>query len=104
MDYPALLAAHYENEKQEISIHDEVRFISDYISLMRLRVPGNVDVKYVTNIPEDCHAKIAPMILISLVENAYWYRYRNGWNCLMRTGTHGRRSCLTTARHIRQKS
>lgn len=61
----------YENEKQEISIHDEVRFISDYISLMRLRVPGNVDVRYVTNIHEDCHATIAPMILISLVENAF---------------------------------
>lgn len=61
----------YENEKPEISINEEVKFISDYINLMRLRISSDVDVRYVTNIPEGCTTKIAPMIFISLVENAF---------------------------------
>ena len=61
----------YENEKPEISINEEVEFIGDYIALMKLRVANNVDIQYDTNIPEGCFAKIAPMILISLVENAF---------------------------------
>ena len=48
-----------------------MEFIGDYIALMKLRVATNVDIQYDTNIPEGCFAKIAPMILISLVENAF---------------------------------
>ena len=61
----------YENERSEISINDEIDFIGNYISLMRLRVTNNVDINFVTDIPEDCNTMIAPMIFISLVENAF---------------------------------
>lgn len=61
----------YENEKPEISINEEVEFIGDYIALMKLRVTNNVEIQFNTNIPQGCFAKIAPMILISLVENAF---------------------------------
>ena len=61
----------YENEKPEISINEEVEFIGDYIALMKLRVTNNVDIQFDTDIPQGCFAKIAPMILISLVENAF---------------------------------
>lgn len=61
----------YENEQSEISISDEIEFISNYISLMQLRVTNNVNINFVTNIQEDCNAMIAPMIFISLVENAF---------------------------------
>ena len=61
----------YENEKPEISINEEVEFIGDYIALMQLRVTNNVDIQFDTQIPQGCFAKIAPMILISLVENAF---------------------------------
>ena len=61
----------YENEQSEISIKDEIEFISNYISLMQLRVTNNVKVNFVTNIQEGCNAMIAPMIFISLVENAF---------------------------------
>lgn len=61
----------YENERSEISINDEIEFIGNYISLMRLRVTNNVDIDFVTDIPKDCNTMIAPMIFISLVENAF---------------------------------
>ena len=38
---------------------------------MKLRVNNNVDIRFVTDIPEDCNTMIAPMIFISLVENAF---------------------------------
>lgn len=61
----------YDNEGQLTDLDKEVAFLSDYVDLMRLRVNSNVDVEYTTDIPEGCRAKIAPLIFISLVENAF---------------------------------
>ena len=61
----------YDNEKGFVSMSDEVKFISDYVSLMRIRVAANVDIRFNTDIKENCQAYVAPMIFISLVENAF---------------------------------
>ena len=61
----------YDNEKGFVSISEEVKFISDYVSLMRIRVAANVDIKFNIHIDEKCQAFVAPMIFISLVENAF---------------------------------
>lgn len=61
----------YGNENSENDIHDELRFLQDYISLMKLRLTSNVEVTFNTNITPDVKATIAPMIIISLVENAF---------------------------------
>ena len=61
----------YENEQSEISIYDEIDFIGNYISLMKLRVTNNVKINFTTDIQEGSNTMIAPMILISLVENDF---------------------------------
>lgn len=61
----------YDNEKGFVSMSDEVKFISDYVSLMRIRVAANVDIRFNTDIDKDSQAYVAPMIFISLVENAF---------------------------------
>lgn len=61
----------YENQQQYVSLTDEIKFIRNYIDLMKIRLTDNVDVTENINVPENCTIKIAPLIFISLIENAF---------------------------------
>ena len=60
----------YDNMEQEVQLEDEVKFLQNYISLMKIRQPETVEVNLDTQqvVPQ---VKIAPLILIPLVENAF---------------------------------
>ena len=60
----------YDNQEQLVSLADEVQFIENYINLMKIRLPQTVDVKLEKDL-ENPHAKVAPLLFISLVENAF---------------------------------
>ena len=60
----------YDNQESEVQLSDEVQFIENYINLMKIRLSGSVDVTFVTQISNPT-IKIAPLIFISLVENAF---------------------------------
>lgn len=61
----------YENDANEVLLSKEIEFIQNYIQLMRIRLPERVKIS--TKFPEkfEGNPTIAPMILISLVENAF---------------------------------
>lgn len=61
----------YNSQQQFISLKDEATFIQHYINLMKLRISKDVDIKESYDIPEPCYIRIAPTILISLIENAF---------------------------------
>ncbi len=60
----------YDNEQPTVALRDEVEFLENYISLMRIRLPASVDVdcKFSVSNPQ---MQIAPLLFISLVENAF---------------------------------
>ena len=60
----------YDNQESEVLLCDEVQFIENYINLMKIRLSGSVDVTFATQISNPT-IKIAPLIFISLVENAF---------------------------------
>ena len=60
----------YDNQEQLVSLSDEVQFIENYINLMKIRLPQTVDVKLEKDL-ENPHTKVAPLLFISLVENAF---------------------------------
>lgn len=60
----------YDNQEQMVSLSDEVQFLENYVNLMKLRLPTNVRVAFNVNL-ENTDAKVAPLIFISLVENAF---------------------------------
>jgi sensor histidine kinase YesM len=60
----------YDNQESEVLLCDEVQFIENYINLMKIRLSGNVDVTFVPQIGNPS-IKIAPLIFISLIENAF---------------------------------
>lgn len=61
----------YENQSERVSLSKEVEFIQCYIALMKLRIYTNVDVQVNLKIPENEEVPVAPLIFISLVENAF---------------------------------
>ena len=60
----------YDNQESSVAVNDELQFLENYISLMKIRLSANVDVKFTHNV-EVPGVRIAPLIFISLVENAF---------------------------------
>lgn len=61
----------YDNEKTYVPLHQEIDFINNYIELMRLRLSDNVALSSVIEADETSTTPIAPLIFISLIENAF---------------------------------
>jgi sensor histidine kinase YesM len=60
----------YETNSDLVSLSKEIEFITKYIELMKLRVSDKTEVNY--NFPsEETGIKIAPLLFISLIENAF---------------------------------
>lgn len=61
----------YDNQLQMVNLEKEVQFLTNYINLMRIRLSSDVDVSLNIDIPHPCNVQIAPLIFISLIENAF---------------------------------
>ena len=60
----------YETNMELVPLSKEIEFIKKFIDLMKLRVSDKTDVNY--NLPtEETGIKIAPLLFISLIENAF---------------------------------
>ena len=62
--------AMYETNKTLVAIGGEVDFMRNYIELMRLRCNDRTQIDYRFDVG-DGHAQIAPLLFISLIENAF---------------------------------
>jgi len=60
----------YESSKTEVLLSDEVDFMQNYISLMKLRYSDKVKVETHFDLSQP-GVKIAPMLFISVLENAF---------------------------------
>jgi len=60
----------YDNQELEVDLSDEVQFLENYVNLMKLRLPADVDVQFNYK-PPSVPFKIAPLITVSLIENAF---------------------------------
>ena len=60
----------YDNMQDYVNLQDEIQFLENYINLMKIRLPNSVDVTFQKIVP-DADVKVAPLIFISLIENAF---------------------------------
>ncbi|MBR1688792.1 MAG: histidine kinase [Prevotella sp.] len=60
----------YDNQQPLVPLADEIEFLRNYINLMKIRLPQNVDVQFNAQY-QDGQTKVAPLLLISLIENAF---------------------------------
>lgn len=61
----------YDNNQPLVSLKSECDFLNNYISLMRIRLNKDVDVQFRIDLHENQDLMIAPLMLISLIENAF---------------------------------
>lgn len=61
----------YDNNEREVPLEKDLLFIKNYISLMRLRLNSLVTLTVNINEKEGTGKTIAPLLFISLVENAF---------------------------------
>lgn len=61
----------YDNQQELVNLKDEAEFMHNYIDLMKIRLAENVTITENFNLPDPCHVQVAPLIFISLVENAF---------------------------------
>lgn len=61
----------YENTDEYTPVAKEIAFLQKYIALMKMRLPQAVEVCFEVDVPRAEEVRIAPLILISLVENAF---------------------------------
>ncbi len=62
----------HENSHDFIDVSKEVEYLKNYIALQKLRTQSSPVIHIEENISEQiCHHKIAPMLLIPIVENAF---------------------------------
>ena len=60
----------YDNMQDTVNLQDEIQFLENYVNLMKIRLPNSVDVSFQKIVP-DADVKVAPLIFISLIENAF---------------------------------
>lgn len=61
----------YDNQQKFVNMKSEIQFLQNYTNLMKIRLSPNVDLQFSVDIPEPCNIMIAPLIFISLIENAF---------------------------------
>ena len=61
----------YDNQQSFVPLYKEVAFMRNYIELMKIRVTDGVKIETDIRIADDDSTPIAPLIFISLLENAF---------------------------------
>lgn len=61
----------YDNQQMFVPLIKEIDFIKNYIELMRIRVSSQVTIETSFDIKPNSQTPIAPLIFISLIENAF---------------------------------
>lgn len=67
----------YENETKFVPIDKEIEFTKNYIDLMRLRLGPNAQINVMIK-NENCDKKIASLLFMTLIENAFKHGISNG--------------------------
>lgn len=61
----------YDNQQNVVLLTKEAEFISNYIELMRIRLTDHIRVETSISLKKGSNTLIAPLIFISLIENAF---------------------------------
>lgn len=61
----------YDNQQMFVPLEKELDFIRNYVALMRIRLPQQVEVSLKLETDPGNAVQIAPLIFISLIENAF---------------------------------
>ena len=67
----------YENSPEFVPLQKEMEFVRNYVELMRLRLTDNTEIKVSLPQSKNSGTLIAPLLFISLIENAFKHGISN---------------------------
>lgn len=73
----------YDNQSEMVTLRSEIEFIRSYVDLMRLRLAQNVKVETLFKTIDNSNTMVAPLLFISLVENAFKHGVSSNEPCLI---------------------
>lgn len=73
----------YDNRSDRVLLTSEVEFLKNYIELMRLRLGSNTQLDIEFKIEPKSETQIAPLLIISLIENAFKHGIKAGERCFI---------------------
>ena len=74
----------YESNAKKVSLSKEINLIKNYIEIVQLRIEATDDTTISFNVAGDItNKKIAPVILLPLVENAFKHGIKPDQKCLV---------------------
>lgn len=73
-----------EGSREFVPLDSELEFIRGYVALMRLRYTDSLKVDMELPARNTAGRKIPPMLLISLIENAFKHGAASGYDCFIR--------------------
>ena len=76
----------YQSNQKEVAIEGEIEFMNNYIELMRLRCTDKTRVD--VNMNAGANINIAPLLFISLIENAFKHGVSNSNESFIRIDMH----------------
>ncbi len=66
----------YEGQQETVTIQEELNYLKDYVELHQMRYHKKIDIKFEESI-ENEKTEILPLLLISLLENAFKHGVEN---------------------------
>ena len=61
----------YETQQEKVPLQDEIDYLKNYIELEKIRLESNLDIKFIVNVKNSEKYQIAPLLLITFIENAF---------------------------------
>ena len=74
----------YDNNQNFVPLMKEVEFINNYIALMKIRLPKHVCLE--TDIAVESDVLVAPLLFITLIENAFKHGVSPMSSCFIKVG------------------
>ena len=84
----------YESNTETISLEKELHFLDNYIKFQRIRTEGVKQIIYATEV-DDTNHQIAPLLLITIIENAFKHSSLNSDIHITIKATNGVLECIT---------
>ena len=61
----------YETNAEKVPLVNEIAYLKNYIELEKIRLEDNIEYKFVSQIDDTNNSRIAPLIFVVFVENAF---------------------------------
>lgn len=78
----------YDNQSEMVTLRSEADFITSYIDLMKLRLAANVRIETSIDIDQNSRTMVAPLLFISLIENAFKHGVAGTASCIISVSLH----------------